>query len=71
MKRAGPSQHPEIYKVHGTAVPSPVAGVSVCKVVVVAMGSIATAVTKQPSLYLNGMVPYLLPEPQAVSLEWR
>ena len=31
-------------KVHGTAVPSPGAGVSICKVVVVAMGTISTAV---------------------------
>ena len=31
-------------KVHGTAVPSPGTGVSTCKIVVVAMGTILTAV---------------------------
>ena len=41
---AGPAQRPGIDKVHGTAVSSPCAGVSFCKVLVVAMGSIAAAV---------------------------
>jgi hypothetical protein len=40
----GPAQRPGIDKVHGTAVSSPCAGVSFRKVLVVAMGSIATAV---------------------------
>ena len=40
----GPAQRPGIDKVHGTAVPSPGAGVSSCKVLVAAMGAIATAV---------------------------
>jgi hypothetical protein len=41
---AGPAQRPGIYKIHGTAVRSPGTGVSLCKVVVVTMGAIATSV---------------------------
>ena len=39
-----PAQRQEIDSVHGTAVPSPGAGVSLCEVVVEEMGAIATAV---------------------------
>ena len=38
-------QRPGIDKVHGTAVPRSGAGVSICKVVVVAMGAISTAIS--------------------------
>jgi len=41
---AGPAHCPGIDKVHGTAVSGPRSGVSFCKVVVVAMGAVATAI---------------------------
>ena len=41
---SGPAQRPGIDKVHGTAIPCSRSGVSLCKVVVVTMGTIATAV---------------------------
>ena len=41
---AGPAQRPRIDKVHRTAVSSPRSGVSFCKVVVVAVGAVATAI---------------------------
>ena len=39
----GPAQSPGIDKVHGTAVSSPRSGICPCKIMVVTMGAIATA----------------------------
>ena len=41
---SGPAQRPGIDKVHGTAIPCSRSGVSLCKVVIISMGTIATAV---------------------------
>ena len=44
LRIAGPAQRPRIDKVHRTAVPSPGTGISTCKVMIVSMGAISTAV---------------------------